>query len=199
MNLMLVGKLKYRKSVVAHTFSSVVGLFSAGGPTNISRFIASRVIHSVNTVFRRWGIFDVGVKCFKIVTPVFEHCYAFRPVVFKGAVRWIMAPSFYVAPRCVDFGVGHAMRKVRLPSGFSAFSDSIHAFFLAFSPVTSAGNSVACSEVFSFYPNSVSAFALAEPIKSFFSTEAASSGFTWTDDEQSSGSLSYSIYSLSHP
>ena len=57
---------------------------------------------------------------------------------------------------------------------------------------------MACSEVFSLYPGSVSAVAFAEPEKPFSSTEATFSRLARTNNEKSSGSLSYSIYSLSH-
>jgi hypothetical protein len=116
----------------------------------------------------------------------------------KAAVRGIVASSFYMTPCRIDFGFTHAVCSVRFPSSFSTFENKVLAFFQYFSSVATAGSCVPGSKVLSFGPGSVSAVAFTEPVNAGSAAKASDSRFVWTNYKESSGSLSYSIYSLSH-
>jgi hypothetical protein len=105
-----------------------------------------------------------------------------------------MATRLYAHPSIMHFGSGHPMGGCWKPPCFAAFCYDVLTFFKNCLVKTSTGSGMACLQIVDKYPFNGSAIALASPIDA--TMRRAFSGFPRTDDEQSSGSLTYSIYSL---
>lgn len=79
----------------------IKSLFSARGPSNISRLIIAVVVYSVDAMVLRWSFTNVVEKCQKIVFPFFAHCYAASAIISKLCKFKIIAALLGVYPSVI--------------------------------------------------------------------------------------------------
>jgi hypothetical protein len=124
-------------------------LHFADRPSAISRFIVSRAVDSVNTVFGSRRLAHVSEEVLESV-PLTTDSNALAPVPWKASMKWILASRQHILPNAIDSLLGHAM----CPGAFLA----------------SAALCVAAPEMHLTNDKSLSTVALAHPTSDSVST-----------------------------
>lgn len=108
--------------------SSIVILFFASGPFNISWYIAKIIINSFNSMLRSWSIPDIIIKFIKRFSPFFIYCYSTSTIIFKTLIIWICASFYHVIPSLIFRRMTFIMGKFKMRYVFISGASATFAF-----------------------------------------------------------------------
>jgi hypothetical protein len=96
----------------------IVNLLFLRSPTNISWFVMSVIIDSVNRMTRRGRVANIGVKCLKAFSPFFTHFYSSAHVVSGFVEIRVLDAANDFTPCIVDFSFAHSVASEVFPNVF---------------------------------------------------------------------------------